>query len=362
MRNVGRAIVDAFGISESLTYKAKEFNEDYFKGALDAVQKDYEARKDSISKNIMDEEERNAALVELDEWYKTECDRIRGDEDKARKEHADREEKRQNSLWNKVKGIFGTAVEEMATVWLTKFITKIADSILGIGTSLVKTLSGAAESVAGAVGGISSGAASAMTGLWTGLGAAVGTFLGTLLSGGKMNVNDITYWLKLIKDNTQNMENMALHDHKDMLHEMMTTGWSISEKMDALREEIGGGIRWAVGEIRDGLGDVAGEIKALKLKSAQHGAVVSETGLVAVHGTPSRPEIIIPLPDLGRFVSAQRSDSRTTTREINIKNEVHIDGMFITDREYTRSRLMPEIIEALESNLLKSKIQQALGV
>ena len=144
MRNVARAITEAFGIYKALTYQAQAFNDQYFKKAMSDVEAEYKAKKAYIEANITDEEERAAALDKLNEWYKTECQRIREDEDRARQEHADREEKRQQALWNKVKGIFGTAVEEMLTVWLTRFISTLI-------TTSTKAASEAASSLSSAI-------------------------------------------------------------------------------------------------------------------------------------------------------------------------------------------------------------------
>ena len=147
-----------------------------------------------------------------------------------------------------------------------------------------------------------------------------------------------------------------------MLHEIMVATWDFMGLVGHIYDLTADNLDRLGDRIVDGLGKIKDAIENLELGGAQHGAIVTGTGLIKVHGTPSRPEIIAPLPDFGRFIPDQKPGNQTITREIHIKNEVHVDGMVITDREYTRTRLMPEIIEALSSNLLKSKIQQALGV
>jgi hypothetical protein len=170
MRNVGRSMVEALGLAEMFNYKAKEFNDDYYQIVLSDIEVEYEKRKKSIMNSITDAELRAQALAELDAWYQKECDRIRIDEDKARQEHADREEKRQNSLWTKVKGIFGTAVEEMLTIWMTKLITPLLTSITETLFPSLKELGEKGKEAGTAAG----------TGLSSGIGAGVTAALGAI--------------------------------------------------------------------------------------------------------------------------------------------------------------------------------------
>jgi len=108
---------------------------------------------------------------------------------------------------------------------------------------------------------------------------------------------------------------------------------------------------------------VADAIRGLKDKvvSAQHGAVLTEPQLVMTHGTPSAPEFVLPAAQLNRLMSAP---ARAAHQEITINNEVKITGTIISDREFTRQKLIPEIVKALDVNAaeMKRKFRRALGV
>ena len=49
-------------------------------------------------------------------------------------------------------------------------------------------------------------------------------------------------------------------------------------------------------------------------------------------------------------------------RQVSILNTVNMGGLIITDREYMRTRLMPEFLAALNSNEFKTQAQRALGI
>ena len=99
------------------------------------------------------------------------------------------------------------------------------------------------------------------------------------------------------------------------------------------------------------------------------GAIVKRPTLarIAEHA-PSVPELVAPLPEIeaAMTVAASKAAAMTqvqtlttkevTTREavkqeikVQMDNKVDITGTIITDREHTRTRLMPEILEALRS-------------
>lgn len=152
--------------------------------ALAALEIQYETAKIARDRQREDEkykreEEQKKKLLKLEWDHEAELDKIKKAEDAARQKLADDEEKRQNSLWFKIKGIVATAADEMLTIFITRFLNKIADKIL---STLGDTMSKAAKTVGDAVGGVTQGAVGAISGMWTGLGAAVGTFLGTVLA------------------------------------------------------------------------------------------------------------------------------------------------------------------------------------
>ena len=422
-RNISKGIVSTFGIADALIGQATKHQQEYFDKAKGDVQRDYETKKEAldkeaedqkklyddkrewINKNITDEAQKEDMLEALDlqyeawytahkntlkandDWYKSETDRIRADEEKSRQEHADAEERRQNSLWTKVKGIFGTAVEEMATAWLTKFVMKaVGDDVLGlfkglfgkIGEGATEAMSGAASSAASAVGGITQGASSAISGLWTGLGAAVGSFLGTvlgsLIGGGpsghqqQQGINDtkdsrnfladIKNWLfsagsgfgGAVWDYSQRFTNEKIDEAKGF----------IAEVKDALAPRIDESNGW-LRSIDGRGGDIA---RALgNLPKAAGGRISTATELVEVHGTPANPELIIPSKDLPSMIRATAYSAAASPKGGNVINFIiNLNGKMIATRDFVRGDVMSEMLQAIKSGVLKPEFQQALGV
>jgi hypothetical protein len=125
-------------------------------------------------------------LLDLQNKHQADLDAIRKAEDLARQKQADDEEERQNSLWFKVKGIFATAVENMATIFLTSMLTgpgsigdtiaKLAKKLIGKGTD---TVTGALDGVGGKVKGLGATIGEFISGI----GAGIGGFISGLATG-----------------------------------------------------------------------------------------------------------------------------------------------------------------------------------
>jgi len=143
-------LVDMLGITESITYQMKEFDNSYWENAkanidknledaTNALIEEYDAKRKHIQDTITDEDKKQAMLEALENQYQAEKNKIMAeaekereqimaDEDEAREKFAENELKRQDSLWNKVKIIFGTAIENMLADWTTNFIGGILRS------------------------------------------------------------------------------------------------------------------------------------------------------------------------------------------------------------------------------------------
>jgi hypothetical protein len=134
----------------------------------------------------------------------------------------------------------------------------------------------------------------------------------------------------------------------------------LKASIDLSRDSLNPKVDEANGWLRsiDGRGgDIATALG--NLKSAAGGAISTTTELVAVHGTPANPEYVIPGDKLLALGPAAKS-GRGGNATVNIY--VNVPGTVITDSEYTRTRFMPQFIQALKSSVLKAEIQQALGV
>jgi hypothetical protein len=105
-------------------------------------------------------------------------------------------------------------------------------------------------------------------------------------------------------------------------------------------------------EIADNTFDTIRAIK--KISSAQAGGVFKEPELVMTHGTASNPEYILREDQLMKLGGGGR--------EVNIHNHVHMNGTMISDRDYTRNRLIPEMLNALDVNYNKQRLMNLLGI
>jgi len=75
-------------------------------------------------------------------------------------------------------------------------------------------------------------------------------------------------------------------------------------------------------------------------------------------GTPTSPELFIP----SNMVPALAGAGSANNQNISVNNYVNLNGTIVTDRDYTRNRIIPEILSALESNFKKTRLKQVLGV
>lgn len=377
------------------------------------------------------EQAQKQKLLDLETAHELDLQKIKDDEDKARQKLADDEEKRQNSLWFKVKGIVATAFEDIGTIFLTKLLEPvgkkigelagklvgkgldtvtgaldktgehvgtlggtIGDFISGIGKGIGGFISGLAKGVGEAIIAISSAISTAIVTLATGIasaatilaaaapallivgGIALALFAGfslisSLFSKGGGNADDATYWLKLIKDNTQILVNYISADFRGMLQELVDGKNRIIEQNDGLKTStdltrdailsplLGQALGW-LSDISGACWDVSSKIG--HLKGASLGAILTSPQLIMTHGTETDPEYVIRKSQLP--MTEPRLQGSAASRPVTVNLAVHIDGQMITDGEYARQRLLPEMLAAINSNVggLKSRLQQALGV
>lgn len=254
-------------------------------------------------------------------------------------------------FWDLIKQSFFRMIGEMITKWTMDFILKLGKDILSIGKTAADAVGQAVKGVTSVVSGVANFLSG---GLATGIGAFLGTFLGGLLGGGPSG----------------HAQQQAINDTKAMAISLAQIhNWMFSAGSGfggASYEFITGHIGDWLGWIKDAI-NVQGSriVDALKnMPHAQRGLVMEQPGFVMTHGTPSNPEFIIPssrfetIPQVNVLAKQQR------TNLVHKQSIVHvnINGQIITDREYVRNRLLPEIILALDSHFLKTKLQRGLGV
>jgi len=368
---------------EVKSIRNSSMNEKQKQAAIEALDIKYETARIARERKREDEkyareEAQKVKLLKLEWDHQAELDKIKKAEDTARQKLADDEEKRQNSLWFKVKGIFATTCEELATMWLTKFVMQtIGDTVVDLFAGFFKKAAKKGGEIMGEVateavsnaGDIVKGASGAISGLWTGLGAAVGSFLGTWLAGlggpsghqQQQQINDTKDSRNFLAD----LNNFMLGTVKPWFATTDKALGGYFEKFDGLK----GSVDLTRSTMHSDLGainkSVDGVAKAIgKIAGAQKGAILTEPQLVMTHGTPSTPEYIIPAPDLRSMMMSTKPGPRgdKKRRDILIQTTVNLNGIMVTPREFVRGQLLREIESAVKSGIRKSELQAALGV
>ena len=118
-------------------------------------------------------------------------------------------------------------------------------------------------------------------------------------------------------------------------------------------EQIGPRIDRMNSDVCGWLDTISGKLSGLK--SAAGGAVSTATELVAVHGTPSNPEYIIPADKLAAMSGPRGGGGGATINVI-------LNGTMVATSEFAKNGVFPAIIEAVKSGYRKAEFQAALGV
>jgi uncharacterized coiled-coil DUF342 family protein len=216
------------------------------------------------------------------------------------------------------KKFFGQIFDDIKGAFFRMLGEMLADKVIGMFKDFFGKAASAAQEGAGNIvsnllsGG--GGAAAGAGGIWTGIGAFAGTLLGNLLTGGGGKQTDVTYWLKLIKDNAQNLENLAFNDTAQ-LSDIKNTLWAISDYLPWKLDEIINQTASVRGAIYDALSGAV---------SAQEGfeGIVRKRTLFLTH--PQEYVRIAPANAAG----AQAAKGETSVSS-NIEAHVHLKPVVI---------------------------------
>lgn len=385
---------------------AKLKREEAHEKRLEAIREAGRLRQYELDKKLQDR------LIVLQAAHDAQVAGLRIAEDTARQKHADDEEKRQGSLWTKVKGIFATAINEIATMWITDLIAKIvptfggikkaADDALG-SKGLGKTISGAASSIgtmlttlatsigtvittlATAIGtglvAIATGIAGAIVALATGIAsaatiiaaaapaiivaAAIGVgimaslaVLKRLIAGSASGAGDgmgrvverqdqQTSFLTQVRD-------LLANDIRAQLNTLKLTAWQMNTHLTNINTLIKNDIRaqlntlktttWKMETYLKDIAKWAPKIhEAIKsIQGGQQGLVLTSPQLVMTHGTPERPEFVVPEPDLRAAAWKMRGESRQAASNVSVSLAFHVSALDGADVEsVTRGKIVP---------------------
>jgi hypothetical protein len=109
------------------------------------------------------------------------------------------------------------------------------------------------------------------------------------------------------------------------------------------------------------LKDINRSIKAIP--KAQHGYTSTTPELVMLHGTPANPEHAIPDDRLRALLAmAAGGGGGGGGGDVNLEQNVNFNGLMISDRDYMRTRGIPEMLDALEANVGLARLKEIVGV
>jgi hypothetical protein len=249
-------------------------------------------------------------------------------------------------IWDAMKEQFFDILGNMVSKWITGFLDQLLTSSKQASAGIVNALTGGAG---GGAGGVVGGISGAAAGIWTGVGAAIGTFLGSMLAGGisKQTGQDQLHTMRLILQALLNITE----------HELTWILWQASDINKRLGEFCGDRIpikidmtnKW-LKKIRDFAEIIASKLG--KITPAQGGAVFKGTELALMHGTPTRPEVAIPMPDLADL-SLGRSVNYTNRYEFALTVKDQLDPY--SAQRIAREQLIPQMLNAIEINDRQSR-------
>jgi len=278
------------------------------------------------------------------------------------------------SLKDGLKGIWDavlTQFTDMVGQMVAKFI---AENVFSLMTSAAKEVGTAiVGNIGSAIGGITKGAEAAVSGVNL-LGSVVSGAVSGLVSGligGKTDMDATNRELHNIwaeaRNILQNVDNMKWNQEA-----LKKIGWKQTTLLAQIKDSLKGGLGGMAVDIdftatNNFLKQIRGNTALIRewtkrtfetLKGKSEGWATGFEGIVT---QPIRPLIGEAGPE---WVSVQPlSGGRSpSSSNVTVNNYVNLNGTIITDRDYTRKRMIPEMLSALEANFEKTKMKQILGI
>lgn len=277
-------------------------------------------------------------------------------------------------LWDDIKAAFFRMIGQMVAGEAIKAIKGLFTDLLTTTKNAGAGIASATSSIGSAVGGIATGIATLITSLATAIATAANTLaaaapailkVGAVAialyagfkvveglvnsifgSGGGGKQTDVTYWLRLQKDLQQEMHDWLFLNAQDKLN-------YFAEKLEDIKQTILDGVRSPLNAVCDKLDWIGGNTGTIINKlgdivkklggGAYEGAVLTSPQLIMTHGTPDRPEYIIPEPDLKGFVAsaqAGQASGKAGATEVNVTFQISaVDGDSV--ERITRTKIVP---------------------
>lgn len=320
-------------------------------------------------------------------------------------------------IWGSVKDQFFDMIGQMVAKWTFSLITDLASATKDGAAAIGQTLGAAVESTGTAITSLTSSLIGIIPALATAIASAattlaaaapailvvgaiaLGLYAGFKIISGLLSKGKGGQELRAIKDNTwamkMDMRNMV--NNQDFMKEKVDwswgelkhanlqldsikrNGWTMAANLDAikkagwkrntvLRDRLGkiitllrgggGGKPKPAPDLGgDGGGDGGTGDTATQTSG---GGGAGETTGGGGSGGKKASDVIDDMN--GGTGGGGAGGSRVIIRNMNLRNVIRMEGLIITDKQYTRNRMIPELIAALKANLHKAELQKALGL
>jgi hypothetical protein len=188
----------------------------------------------------------------------------------------------------------------------------------------------------------------------------VGAAINALFGGGGGKQTDVTYWLKLMWADGKELHDWIINLPEAYLNNFhnffFNTEWATRETVNVLYA-----MKDFLGPMLDALNSIDAQIG--KLRGAASGAISTQTEMLVVHGTPAIPEITMPLPGLKALIAEAGPRNGNGGGAVILQADFNVQAMDAESfRETIRTKIGPEIVEWIKTNVGKRLVAEALGV
>ncbi len=214
-------------------------------------------------------------------------------------------------LWGNIKDAFFRVIGQMVAEWTVKFVAKLIKDAADIGASIAKSIGQAISGIGGAAGSMAGSFLSAASSI-----ANIVTAVASVISLFKKAPTGAGDGMGRVVERQDQQTSMMTRIFEDISNNLKPTLWAIASKSDRQIQALGSANGW--------LSKISGALH--NMKSAANGAVVTSPQMVMTHGTPARPEVILPMPDLkGLMATGGNAGASAPSSIINLNPTFNIN-------------------------------------
>jgi hypothetical protein len=248
-------------------------------------------------------------------------------------------------IWEDIKGAFFRVVGEMVAEWTVKFVKKLISDAADVGESIAKSISGALGGAGATAGKMASSfltAASSIANIVTAI-ASVISLLKSPPTGAGDGMGRVV--------ERQDQQTAILGSIIEFMRVDIRWGMQTSIKM--LENIAYTQLKTANSYLKSMDGTLKG------LQGASSGAVLTSPQLVMTHGTPSRPEFILPEPNFENLLATgpNRAPTASAAHIINLSPVFHINAIDRTGVEtFLKNEAKPILQDMLNHYDLRTPV------